>query len=103
MKNLFGDDKGMTGLTKAQKQQKRSGNTRTAEAPSSAHTQNWERTRAPRGRGLQPGGFYTQKATANVPPSHPIIAILTATTVTPKPLRFNMCYSTQLNQSHYLT
>lgn len=67
------------------------------------HTQNWEPTGAPEGWGLEPGGFYTQKATANSPPSHPITAILTATTVTRKPLRFNMCYLIQLNQSHFLT
>lgn len=60
------------------------------------HTQNREPTGAPEGWGLEPGGFYTQKATAsnrtNSPPSHPIIAILTATTVTPKPLRFNVLF-----------
>lgn len=39
MKNLFGDDKGMTGLTKALKQQKFPGNMRTTEVPSSTHTE----------------------------------------------------------------
>lgn len=48
MKNLFGDDKGMTGLTKAQKL---SGNMRTTEVPSSTHTELGTNSRS-QGQGL---------------------------------------------------